>query len=77
MDGSGGEIHLKKTVAFTNDELSAFLRMETDFLFRPVLAGEKDKSARQCCVPAKRNFSRWSEPSEIKPVVIANEEGGL
>jgi hypothetical protein len=77
MDGPGGKIHLKKAVAFTNDELSAFPRMETDFLFWPVSAGEKDKSARQCCVPAKRNLSRWSEPSDVKSIVIANEERSL
>jgi hypothetical protein len=77
MGRSGGEIHLEEIVAFTNDELSAFSCMETNFFFRPVLAGEKDKSARQCCVPTKRNFGRWSESSEIKSVIIANEEGSL
>jgi hypothetical protein len=48
-----------------------------DFLFRPVSAGEKSKSAGQCRVPTKRNFSSWSEPSEIKSIAILNEKGSL
>jgi hypothetical protein len=72
MGGNCRKVHFEVIASPGHNQLSAPACLKSDAFPGPILTIEENKSARQCCMAAKRNLCDRSEPSEIKAFSIGN-----
>ena len=72
MGGNCRKVHFEEIASPGHNQLSAPACLKSDAFPGPISVIEENKSARQCCMAAKRNLCEWGEPSEIKAFGIGN-----
>ena len=72
MGGNCRKVHFEVIASPGHNQLSVPASLKSDAFAGPILAMEENKSARRCCMAAKRNLYDRSEPSEIEASGIGN-----